>query len=59
LEEKVNLLNLHQLIFMMLNIAHFRKQIIKIWTALNCGAGGGRKSLFCSIFFWRMKKYYI
>jgi len=24
LEEKVNLLNLHQLIFMMLNIAHFR-----------------------------------
>jgi len=33
---------------MVLNIAHFRKQIINNWRALKCGAGGGRRSLFCS-----------
>ena len=43
------------MIVMVLNIAHFRKQIIYNWRALNCGAGGGRRSSFCSVV-WEMKK---
>ena len=48
LKETSKLLHLQQLIFMVLKFAHFRKQIINNWRALKCGAGGGRRSLFCS-----------
>jgi hypothetical protein len=58
LEETRKLLHLLQVIFMVLNIAHFRKWIINNWRELNCGAVGGRWSSFCS-FVWEMRKYYI
>ena len=41
LEENFKLLHLQQVIFMVLNIAHFRKWIINYWRVVNCGAGGG------------------
>jgi hypothetical protein len=36
LQETSKLLHLQQVIFMVLNFAHFRKQVINIWTELNC-----------------------
>jgi hypothetical protein len=31
---------------MVLNIAHFRKQIVNNWRVLKCGAGGSGEALF-------------
>jgi hypothetical protein len=42
LEETSKRLHLQQLIFMVLNFAHFRQQIINNWRTQKCGAGGGR-----------------
>jgi hypothetical protein len=58
LDETVKLFHFQQVIFMVLNFAHFRKQIINNWRVLNCGAGGGRRSSFCSIV-REMRNYYI
>jgi hypothetical protein len=58
LVENCKLLHFQQVIFMVLNFAHFRKWIINNWRELNCGAGGGWRSSFCSVV-WGMKKYYL
>jgi len=59
LEETGKLLHLQQLIFTVLNIAHFRKQIKNSWRGLKCVTGGGRESSFCSSFWANEKALYI
>ena len=58
LEETSKLLHLQSVIFMVLKLAHFRKQIKNKWKALKCAAARGRRSSVCSIE-WEMKKYCI
>jgi hypothetical protein len=58
LEGTSKLLHLQQVICMMLNIAHCRKQIVNNRRVLNCGAVDGRRRPGCSIV-WEVKKHYI